>query len=124
MKGDDLISVVEVALSFLIALTFVVLYAANNRWWRNRTGRGIMAMMGVITAVLTLSVMRTFLVGPAPIAECRASTQGAEWFVRVRLITFGLVPAVLAVWPLAAYIRVLVYRHQGREGYTDDKTTG
>jgi hypothetical protein len=86
--------------SAVLALAFVVLYAAAAGWWRSEGGRNVMALMGSIAAVLALATVK-ILVGDA------------WWFVWLRLAVFAAVPAALG-WRLSMLWRAQVRGRFGR----------
>lgn len=73
----------------LIAWLFVLAYHLSSPWWASEAGRNIMALVGVIAAVLTLAVVRIAGVDSA-------------WFQALRTGVFAATPIVLGhrLWML------------------------
>jgi hypothetical protein len=83
MTAQRLIGNALIVLSAIEALAFVAMYSVVARWWRSEVGRNIMALMGVIAAVLVLSTIRIIF-------------GDNSWFAWLRLGVFAGVPVVLA----------------------------
>ena len=80
------IATLEVAVGAVLALAFVVYYAATARWYESAIGRLIMGLMSVIVASLALSVFKRFH-GP---------WEGIEWTaVVLYLLIDGLILGML-----------------------------
>lgn len=87
-------------LTTVLAWAFVALYHLSSPWWRSEAGRNLMSMMGVIGAVMTLSMVRI-------VAGAGLDT---GWFVWLRTLVFAAVPVVIG-WRLWMLWRV---QYQGR----------
>lgn len=74
------------------AWLFIVLYHLSAPWWRTEAGRHVMAFMGALAAVLTLSSLR-LLTGPP------AQPAAVTWFTWLRIIVFATIPVVVG-WRL------------------------
>jgi hypothetical protein len=90
---------VLVLVSALLAIACVVAQALLARWWETPGGRHVMAFQGVLAACLSLWALRL-------------AVPDGEWFVALRLVSFALVPVVLA-WRLTIIIRT--WRARRRE---------
>jgi hypothetical protein len=82
---------VLVALSAGFAVAFVALYHLSSPWWRSEAGRHVMSFMGIIGAVLILTLIRI-------VAGAKVDAHW-PWFTWLRVVVFAGVPGVIA-WRL------------------------
>ena len=84
MAGIPAIYIGYVAGSFFIALPFIYWMTAPD-WWRSRTGRALMMLLGSLAAVFLL-IMTSSLFGAYPFREwVRAGIYGSAAVAAVRL---------------------------------------